>query len=128
MGLPSQPDPAESTAAIITRFNDACNRHDVDAIMAAMTADCVFENTVPPPDGARFEGQAAVRGFWEGLFAASPQAAFEIEEIVACGDRAVSRWRYRWVAADGSAGHVRGVDLFRLRGGLIAEKLSYVKG
>lgn len=126
----TQPDPAaaEPAGEIITRFNDACNRHDVAAIMAAMTGDCVFENTYPPPDGERFEGQAAVRGFWERLFAAAPQAAFEIEEIVACGDRVSARWTYRWVEADGAAGHVRGVDLFRLRGGKIAEKLSYVKG
>ena len=26
------------------------------------------------------------------------------------------------------AGHVRGVDVFRVAGGLVAEKLSYVKG
>ena len=29
--------------------------------MALMTTDCVFENTVPPPDGERFVG-SAVRG------------------------------------------------------------------
>ena len=28
-----------------TRFNEAFNRHDVDAVMAAMTDDCVFEST-----------------------------------------------------------------------------------
>jgi hypothetical protein len=27
-----------------------------------------------------------------------------------------------------SGGHVRGVDVFRVRGGKVAEKLSYVKG
>jgi hypothetical protein len=35
----------------------------------------------------------------------------------------VSRWRYSW-----SDGHIRGADLFRVRDGLVAEKLSYVKG
>ena len=38
-------------------------------------------------------------------------------------DRVVQRWRYSW--ADG---HVRGVDVFRIRDGKVAEKLSYVKG
>jgi hypothetical protein len=28
----------------------------------------------------------------------------------------------------GNAGHVRGVDAFRVRDGKVAEKLSYVKG
>jgi ketosteroid isomerase-like protein len=115
-------------AAIIIRYNDAFNRRDVGAIMAAMTDDCVFENTYPPPDGERFEGQDAVGGFWERFFAAASQVTFEIEEIVACGDHVTSRWRYHWVGADGTAGYIRGVDIFRLREGKIAEKLSYVKG
>jgi hypothetical protein len=38
------------------------------------------------------------------------------------------RWRYSWVDSDGQPGHIRGVDLYTLRDGLIAEKLSYVKG
>lgn len=119
---------AESIESLIIRFNEDCNRRDVAAIMAAMTDDCVFENTYPPPDGERFEGQQAVRGFWERLFESTPQATFEVEEIVACGDRAFARWMYRWASAEGRTGHVRGVDLFRIRDGQIAEKLSYVKG
>jgi ketosteroid isomerase-like protein len=51
------------TLAAIQRFNDAFNRHDVDAVMAAITEDCVFKNTSPPPDGERYQGQAAVRAF-----------------------------------------------------------------
>jgi ketosteroid isomerase-like protein len=122
------PESAEATLAMIQRFHDAFNRHDVDAIMAAMTDDCVFENTYPPPDGERFEGQSTVRAFWEHLFSESPQAAFEVEEIFASEDRGVIRWRYRWVSADGTEGHIRGVDIFRVRNGKVAEKLSYVKG
>ena len=52
---------AAATLAAVERFNAAFDRHDVAGVMAAMTEDCVFENTMPPPDGARFEGQAAVR-------------------------------------------------------------------
>ena len=44
------------------------------------------------------------------------------------GDRAVVRWRYSWPERVGERGHVRGVDVLRLRDGKIAEKLSYVKG
>jgi hypothetical protein len=33
------------------------------------------------------------------------------------------RWRYSW-----TGGHVRGVDLFTVRDGLVAVKCSYVKG
>jgi ketosteroid isomerase-like protein len=44
------------------------------------------------------------------------------------GDRAVVRWRFSWLDPDGWRGHVRGVDVLRLRDGRVAEKLSYVKG
>jgi ketosteroid isomerase-like protein len=117
------------TLAIVQAYLDAVNRHDVDAIMVAMTDDCVFESTVPPPDGERFEGQAAVRAATEAIFRNAPDAGFETEELFAAGDRCVVRWLYRW-APDGAGqpGHVRGVDVYRLQDGLIAEKLSYVKG
>lgn len=112
-----------ATLAAIERFNEAFNRHDVAAVMALMTEDVVFENTSPPPDGERHEGQAAVRAAWEEFFAASPNAHFETEEMVAIGGRGVVRWRYSW-----GDGHIRGVDVFRVRDGKVVEKLSYVKG
>jgi ketosteroid isomerase-like protein len=117
-----------NTLEAIHRFNDAFNRHDVDTVMAAMTEDCVFENTSPAPDGERYSGQADVRAFWEQFFAASPHAMFEAEDIFAAGDHCVVRWRYRWIEPDGKHGHVRGVDVFRVRDGKVAEKLAYVKG
>jgi ketosteroid isomerase-like protein len=120
--------PPGAPLAIVSRFNDLWNARDLDGIMALMTADCVFENTHPPPDGERHEGQAAVRAAFERFFRQSPHARFEWEETDALGDRAIVRWRYAWVDEGGRAGHIRGVDIFRLRGGLIAEKLSYVKG
>ena len=113
---------------VVTRFNDALNRGDVGGMMRLMTGDCVFENTYPPPDGAAITGQAAVRAFWEAFFQGSSQQQIEIEEIFAADDRCVMRWVYRWQDAGGAQGHVRGVDLYRLVDGLIAEKLSYVKG
>lgn len=118
----------ESTAQVITRFNEAFNRHDVQAIMALMTDDCIFENTYPSPDGERFEGQKAVGHFWEEFFRSSPHAVFQSEEMLTYGDRCVTRWRFDWIDTNDQRGHVRGVDVFRVRNGKVAEKLSYVKG
>lgn len=113
-----------TTLAVIHAFNEAFNRHDVDAVMALMTDDCRFENTSPFPDGEAFIGSAAVRGYWIKFFADAPAAHFDSEEIFAAGDRAVVRWTYHW----SSEGHIRGVDVMRVRDGKVAEKLSYVKG
>src|SRR5690242_14209265 len=107
----------------IDEFNAAFNRHDVDAVMALMTEDVVFENTSPRPDGERYEAQAAVRAFWESFFAGSSRAGLEIDDQFASVDRAVVHWRYSL-----DDGEVRCVDVFRVRDGRVAEKLSYVKG
>ena len=128
MPPPSAGDPeAARTLATVQAFNAAFNRHDVAAIMAMMTEDCLFDSTRPPPDGECLVGHEPVRRFWEGFFTRSPSARFETEEEFAAGDRAVVRWVYHWVR-DGVPGHVRGVDLFQVRGGRVAEKRSYVKG
>jgi ketosteroid isomerase-like protein len=116
---------AQATLDVIRRFNEAFNRHDVDGVMALMTADCVFENTLPAPDGERLEGTTAVRAFWQRFFQSTPAARFEAEESFAVGDRGVVRWVFHW---DDGGGHVRGVDVFRVRDGKVAEKLAYVKG
>src|SRR5260370_2774052 len=80
-----------STIEVINQFNDAFNRHDVQAVMALMTEDCVFDNTYPPPDGERFEGQEAVRHFWEEFFRSSPDAVFQSEGMITSGDHFVLR-------------------------------------
>jgi uncharacterized protein (TIGR03086 family) len=114
--------------AALARFSAAFGRGDVEGIMALMTDDCVFEATEPPPDGTRVEGAVAVRTVWEGLFGGTRDAAFSEEESFVCGDRGVLRWRFDWTSDDGSAQHVRGVDLLRFRDHRVSEKLSYVKG
>jgi ketosteroid isomerase-like protein len=120
-------DLSSETIAAVERFNEAFNRHDVNAVMAAMTEDCIFENTNPVPDGKRFTGAAEVKAYWEKFFTNNPDAKFETEEIFAAGDRCVVLWIYR-KTRDGQPWHLRGVDVFKVRNGKVAEKFSYVKG
>jgi ketosteroid isomerase-like protein len=109
---------------LMDRFTAALNSHDLDAVMALVTGDIVFESTSPPPDGARYEGRDAVRRAWGQMLAATPHARFSVEEQFSDGSqRAVVRWRYDW-----GEGHVRGVDVIRVRNGQLAESLAYVKG
>lgn len=107
---------------VVATFGAAWECHDLDAAMELVSDDCVFDNTSPAPDGTRYVGHAAIRGAWSGIFNDS-SARFEAEETFAAGDRVVQLWRYTW--ADG---HVRGVDVFRVRDGKVSEKFSYVKG
>jgi uncharacterized protein (TIGR03086 family) len=112
--------------AAVHAIADAFGAGDVDAIMEAMTDDCVFESTSPAPDGTRVVGAEAVRRVWVDLFGQTPDPRFETEEVVVAGDRGVLRWRFSWGGDE--PGHVRGVDVLRVRDGKVAEKLSYVKG
>lgn len=118
----------EAALRVVLAFNEAFNRHDVPAMMQWMSEDCLFENTYPPPDGTPYRGKKVLHRFWEQFFKQSPQARIEVEEVFGMGERCVMRWKYSWVDEEGNSGHVRGVDVYRVRDGLICEKLSYVKG
>jgi len=119
---------ADSESDVLARFSAAFGSGDVDAIMALMTDDVVFESTGPAPDGVRHEGAEAVRAVWEELFGQTRGARFTEEDAFVADGRGVLRWRFDWVDDDGSPGHVRGVDVLTHRDGKVAEKLSYVKG
>jgi ketosteroid isomerase-like protein len=126
----SEQNPATSdqtTRTVIDRFNDAFNRHDADALALLLTDDTVFEDTSPPPDGRRIEGHAAVVEYWRRWFSRNTEAVFEAEEMIVSGDRAVVRWVYR-KPRNGQPWHLRGVDVFTVRGGKVSAKLAYVKG
>lgn len=107
---------------VVEAFGAAWAAHDLDAAMALTTSDCVFDNTNPAPDGTRYEGYDAIRAAWQPIFD-DVDASFTSEETFAAGDRVIQRWRYTW-----RDGHVRGIDVFKVRDGRVAEKLSYVKG
>jgi len=116
------PDYEMERVEVVELFGAAWAEHDLEAALAMVTDDCVFDATGPAPDGTRCVGRAAIRRAWEAIFA-DTSSRFDAEETFAADDRVVQLWRYSW---DG--GHVRGVDIFRVREGKVAEKLSYVKG
>jgi ketosteroid isomerase-like protein len=112
----------QEALAVAARFNDAWNSHDLAAALALTTDNCVFAAAGPAPDGARAQGRTELAAMWQPIFA-DTTSRFTTEEAFVAGDRVVARWRYDW-----AGGYVRGVDVLRVRDGLIAEKLSYVKG
>ena len=115
-------DENRSVDAVVRRFNDAWNAHDLPAALSMISDDCVFESTSPAPDGVRSAGRDAIAAAWEPIFA-DHNTRFTTEESFATGTQFVQRWRYDW-----RGGHVRGVDLITVVDGLVTQKLSYVKG
>jgi ketosteroid isomerase-like protein len=113
---------SDETRDVIQGFHDALNSHNLDALSQLVHEECVFETT-QPPDGARHVGRLAVLQACQEFFDQSPESRFEMEEVVTVDDRAFIRWRYAW-----PDGHVRGVDVMRVRDGKVIETFAYVKG
>jgi ketosteroid isomerase-like protein len=113
----------DQTHEVINRFNDAFQRHDGSVFDALVAEDCVIENTHPAPDGSRHVGREACTKLWREI-ATTPGIEFDLEDVVVAEDRAIILWRLRRAGQDS----VRGVNLMRVRDGLIVEGLGYVKG
>jgi ketosteroid isomerase-like protein len=113
-----------TTAEVVGRFIAAFQLKDRSMIRDLVATDCVMEAIQPAPNGQRVEGYEANVAFWEAMVA-DPNGTFEVEDVVICGDRATNRWRYRFGEYEESS--VRGVTLFVVRGGKIAEALAYAK-
>ena len=108
--------------SVVAAFGAAWGAHDLDAVLSMITDDCLFEATGPQPDGTQHKGRDECRKAWQPIFD-DTASRFQVEESFTLGDRVVERWTYSW---DG--GHIRGVDLFKVRDGKVCEKLAYVKG
>ena len=118
----------ENAVRLLDRFADAWNRHDLDALMAMMTDDCVFESSAGAQvNGQRSEGREAVRAAFAAVFEACPDAQWRNPRHFVAGDRAVSEWTFTGTRRDGQRVEVNGCDLFTLRDGRIVVKNSFRK-
>lgn len=116
------------TEDFLQSFAEAFNAHDVKAIMAHMTDDCVFEASAGPDiDGEKFTGQEQVRKAFENVFATFHDAHWSNPRHFIKGDRGFSEWTFTGTKADGTKVEVTGCDLFTFRDGKIAIKNSYRK-
>jgi hypothetical protein len=61
------------------RHSIAEDARDIDGLIATLSEDCVYEIG---PTGQRWEGHAGARAFYTELFAAFPDNAFALSEIV----------------------------------------------
>ena len=113
---------------LLDRFADAWNRHDLDALMAMMTDDCVFAASAGNHvDGQRSEGKLAVRAAYAAVFEQFADARWGNPRHFVAGDRGVSEWTFTGTRSDGAHVEVAGCDLFTFRDGRIAIKNSYRK-
>ena len=74
-------DPAElrRIKKLWVRHSIAEDARDIDGLIATLAEDCVYEIL---PTGQRWEGRDGARAFYTELFAAFPDNAFALSEIV----------------------------------------------
>ena len=109
-------------------FSDALNRHDIDAVMAMMTDDCVFHAVAGPElVGKSFIGQAEVRQGLENAWKTAPDACWVDGEHFVIGDRGFSETTYKGTTTDGVRSEARMIDAFTFRDGKIAVKNAFRK-
>jgi steroid delta-isomerase-like uncharacterized protein len=121
--------------ALIDAYNDAWNRHDVDAILAMHTDDSVFENHT---SGGRAVGHEAIRALVSGVFETFPDLRFSLRRLYLRDDLIVQEWtatathagpvRYgdRVLEPTGKTLRWDGMDILPARDGKIARKDVYV--
>jgi steroid delta-isomerase-like uncharacterized protein len=118
----------------IGRYNEAWNRHDVDAILALHTDDSVFENHTSGGSGV---GKAEIRRIVEAVFSTFPDLHFETRRVYVRDELVVQEWT---ASATFSVEIVRagkrypptgkkivwdGMDVIPMRDGLVARKDVY---
>ena len=110
-------------SALIERHDAGWNAQDLDAIMATYTDDIVFENHTAGE--AAVVGAELVRAHLAGIFARWPDMRVSGRRLYLSSEFCVSEWTARATTADGRRLEWDGVDVFPLRGGLIARKDVY---
>lgn len=120
---------AEATKLeVLAKMVNAFNAHDLDAIIALFTEDCVFDSPRgPDPWGRRFDGKAAVRAGLGARFTTIPDVHYGDGAHFVAGDRGVSEWTLTGTTVDGVRLDVRGCDIWTFRGDEILVKNSFWK-
>jgi len=119
---------------VIAKYNDAWNRHDVEAILAMHTDDTVFENHTSGGKGA---GKVALREILVSVFATFPDLAFEARRTYARDGVVTQEWTAsgtlaraytrgtKTVVPTGRKVRWNGVDVIPFKGELVARKDVY---
>ena len=114
---------------LLIKMNDDFNDHNLEGVLEKLHPDIYFENWT----GGRVNGIEALRDAWAPWFKDHGGFHFTNEDIVIdeVNQKAVTRWRLEWPSKEdgfeGLSETKRGVDVIRLKGDKIIEKISYSK-
>jgi len=110
-------------------INAAFNSQDADRIALFFAEDAVFlMASGPEPEGRRITGREEIRQVLAERFSRIPDMRWEhIYEYIAGDNRAVTVWRVKGLATDGTVLDYQGCDLWEFENGLVKHKDTYWK-
>ena len=117
---------------VVREYLAAWNRHDVEALTALFTDDCVYEDVAL---GRLEQGKERVRALVESVFVDLADFRMEAASAFGVGDWAATEWTMtgRFVhstvpglAATGRSFAVRGATILALRDGRIRRNSDYL--
>ena len=113
--------PPVEPVEVVKAFGAAWEAHDLEAALAFLTEDCIFDSTAPSPDGEMYVGPKEVRRAWEPIFE-DPSSRFETKKSSLAANASFSDG-----AIAGMAGTCAG-STFRGERRQDSRELPYVKG
>jgi ketosteroid isomerase-like protein len=110
---------------MLERLNDAVNAHDAGRVASLCAVDYRSAQPVHPSRG--FGGSAQVLENWSSVFEGVPDFRSELIGSARDGDVEWGEWHWHGHHVDGSPFAMRGVTIFVVRDGLIAEGRLYME-
>jgi steroid delta-isomerase-like uncharacterized protein len=121
---------SDEAVAVARRYFTAIGQQDLDAALACWKPGAI-DHLAPVGELSAPDG---MRAYFESLFAAMPDLAYEVRDLVADGGKVAVWWRIRGsftgapfdgVRATGGKVEAEGLDFVRVEDGLIVRNDSY---
>ena len=122
---------AETNRLLITRlFNDVLNRNNPDSIIQIIAEDYTEQDLME----GQSQGLKGVKERLEMLFAAFPDAVYELQDIVADENKAAARWRmsgthkgnFMNIPPSNKFISFKGIDIYEIKNDLIVSHWNEV--
>jgi ketosteroid isomerase-like protein len=110
---------------MLERLRDAANAHDAELLASLFAPDYRSMQPLHPSRG--FGGSSQVLENWSSVFEGVPDFDSELVAFAVDGDTEWGEWSWRGHHVDGSPFAMRGITIFVLRDGLVAEGRLYME-
>ena len=110
---------------MMERLRDATNAHDARRLASLFARD--YRSVQPAHPTREFGGSSQVFENWSAVFEGVPDFRSELVALSVDGDTEWGEWSWQGHHADGSVFAMRGVTVFVLRDGLVAEGRLYME-